>query len=84
MHAAHVQWLAEHQTHAAVLQTVKQLAPQIAIEPRAEDLRATRALLVYLADYPQRRLVLAHRARGARGLSGRRTAAGRCRLASDR
>lgn len=54
MHIAHVQWLAEHQTLAAVLQTVKQLALQIALEPRAEDLRATRAMLVYLADYPQR------------------------------
>lgn len=54
MHTAHLQWLAEHQTLAAVLQTVKQLALQIAAEPRAEDLRATRAMLVYLADYPQR------------------------------
>jgi len=54
MHPAHLQWLAEHQTLAAVLQTVKQLALQIAIEPRAEHLRATRAMLVYLGDYPQR------------------------------
>lgn len=54
MHTAHVQWLAEHQTLAAVLQTVKQLALQIAHAPRADDLRATRAMLVYLADYPQR------------------------------
>ncbi len=54
MHPAHLQWLAEHQTLAAVLQTVKQLALQIAQAPRAEDLRATRAMLVYLGDYPQR------------------------------
>ncbi|MFN3566002.1 MAG: hemerythrin domain-containing protein, partial [Burkholderiaceae bacterium] len=54
MHAAHLQWLAEHQTLAAVLQTVKQLALRIAAGPRADDLRATRAMLVYLADYPQR------------------------------
>ncbi|GAB4478272.1 MAG: hypothetical protein OHK0044_25100 [Burkholderiaceae bacterium] len=54
MHTAHLQWIAEHQRLAAVLQTIKQLALQIAQAPRAEDLRATRAMLVYLGDYPQR------------------------------
>lgn len=39
MHAAHVPRLAEHQTLAAVLRAVTQLALQIALEPRAEELR---------------------------------------------
>lgn len=54
MHAAHVQWIAEHMRLAAVLQTLKQLATQAVARASESDLRAARAMLVYLADYPQR------------------------------
>jgi hemerythrin-like domain-containing protein len=54
MHAAHVQWITEHMRLAAVLQTLQQLAAQAIARPRDADLRAARAMLVYLADYPQR------------------------------
>jgi hemerythrin-like domain-containing protein len=54
MHVAHLQWLAEHDALAAVLQGLSFLARRVPRERRDDDLRVLRAMLVYLGDYPER------------------------------
>ena len=58
MHAAHRQWLAEHDALYAVLEGVLYLSTRIgtgvAPECRAADFAQLRAIFVYLGNYPER------------------------------
>jgi hemerythrin-like domain-containing protein len=54
MHAANLQWRAEHDSLSAVLQGVRFLLARIGDTPRPADFTAMRAMLVYLGDYPER------------------------------
>lgn len=54
MHPAHLHWLSEHRTMAAVLQALRHLSQRLAAPCRADDLRVLRAMLLYLSDYPER------------------------------
>lgn len=54
MHTAHRQWLDEHDALAAVLHSLAQLAQRLVEAPDEVDFCASRAMLVYLGDYPER------------------------------
>jgi len=53
MHAAHLQWLAEHDAITAVLQGILSVATRLSEERHPTDFAAMRAMLVYLGDYPE-------------------------------
>lgn len=54
MHLAHLHWLSEHRSLSAVLSAMRQLSATLAAPCHPADLRALRAMLLYLSDYPER------------------------------
>lgn len=54
MHLAHLHWLSEHRTLSAVLSAMRQLTASLSPPCHPDDLRALRAMLLYLSDYPER------------------------------